>query len=162
RRSMIISFEERRTTAYHEAGHALVAHLTPGADPLHKVTIIPRGMALGLTQQLPIDERHNWSREYIEIMLTVKFGGRVAEESVLQQMTTGAGDDIERATELGRRMVCEWGMSEKLGPMTFGKKEGQIFLGRDFTQVQDYSDHTAVEIDNEVRRILNQAYERAK
>jgi len=162
RRSMIISFEERRTTAYHEAGHALVAHLTPGTDPLHKVTIIPRGMALGLTQQLPIDERHNWSREYIESQLVVKFGGRVAEELVLQQLTTGAGDDIERATELARRMVCEWGMSDKLGPMTFGKKEGQIFLGRDFTQMQDYSDQTAVEIDNEVRRILTDAYERAK
>jgi cell division protease FtsH len=162
RKSMIISFEERRSTAYHEAGHALVAHLTPGADPLHKVTIIPRGMALGLTQQLPIDERHTYSRDYLESRLAISFGGRVAEELVLQQLTTGAGDDLEKATELARRMVCEWGMSDKLGPMTFGKKEGQIFLGRDFTQVQDYSDQTAVEIDGEVRRILADAYERAR
>jgi cell division protease FtsH len=162
RKSMIISFEERRSTAYHEAGHALVAHLTPGADPLHKVTIIPRGMALGLTQQLPIDERHTYSREYLESRLAISFGGRVAEELILQQLTTGAGDDIEKATELARRMVCEWGMSDKLGPMTFGKKEGQIFLGRDFTQVQDYSDQTAVEIDTEVRRILGDAYQRAR
>jgi len=162
RKSMIISMEERRNTAYHEAGHALVAKLTPGADPLHKVTIIPRGMALGLTQQLPIDERHTYSKDYLMNRLTIMFGGRAAEELVLNHMTTGAGDDLEKATELARRMVCEWGMSEKLGPMTFGKKEEQIFLGRDFTQVQDYSEQTAVEIDNEVRRILTEAYGRAQ
>ncbi len=162
RKSMIISMEERRNTAYHEAGHALVAKLTPGADPLHKVTIIPRGMALGLTQQLPIDERHTYSKDYLLNRLAITFGGRAAEELVLHHMTTGAGDDLEKATELARRMVCEWGMSEKLGPMTFGKKEEQIFLGRDFTQVQDYSEQTAVEIDSEVRRVLTEAYERAK
>ncbi|GIW39709.1 MAG: ATP-dependent zinc metalloprotease FtsH [Candidatus Binatia bacterium] len=162
RKSMIISLEERRNTAYHEAGHALVAKLIPGADPVHKVTIIPRGMALGVTQQLPIDERHTYSKEYLEARLAINFGGRAAEEIALGHQTTGAGDDLEKATDLARRMVCEWGMSEKLGPMTFGKKEEQIFLGRDFTQVQDYSEQTAVEIDNEVRRILMTAYERAK
>jgi cell division protease FtsH len=162
RKSMIISLEERRNTAYHEAGHALVAKLIPGTDPVHKVTIIPRGMALGVTQQLPIDERHNYTREYLMDRLAIMFGGRVAEELVLGHTTTGAGNDLEKATDLARRMVCEWGMSEKLGPMTFGKKEEQIFLGRDFTQVQDYSDQTAVEIDNEVRRIIQEAHERAR
>jgi cell division protease FtsH len=162
RKSMIISMEERRNTAYHEAGHALVAKLTPGTDPLHKVTIIPRGMALGLTQQLPIDERHSWSRDYIVGMLRVMFGGRAAEELVLSQTTTGASNDIERATELARRMVCVWGMSEKLGPMTLGKKEEQIFLGRDFTQVADYSEKTAIEIDEEVRSIIKENYQIAK
>jgi len=162
RKSMIISEEEKRITAYHEAGHALVAKLLPGADPIHKVTIIPRGMALGLTQQLPIDEKHTYPREYLLNNLTILFGGRVAEELVLNHMTTGAGNDIEKATELAHRMVCEWGMSEKLGPMTFGKKEEQIFLGRDFTQQQDYSESTAVEIDAEVRRIILESYQRAK
>ncbi|TAJ80149.1 ATP-dependent metallopeptidase FtsH/Yme1/Tma family protein [bacterium] len=162
RRSMIISEEEKRNTAYHEAGHALVAKLLPGADPIHKVTIIPRGMALGLTQQLPIDEKHTYPKEYLLNNLTILFGGRVAEELVLSHMTTGAGNDIEKATELARRMVCEWGMSEKLGPMTFGKKEEQIFLGRDFTQQQDYSESTAVEIDAEVRRIVLECYQQAK
>ena len=162
RRSMIISEEEKRNTAYHEAGHALVAKLLPGTDPIHKVTIIPRGMALGLTQQLPIDEKHTYPKEYLLNNLTILFGGRVAEELVLSHMTTGAGNDIEKATELAHRMVCEWGMSEKLGPMTFGKKEEQIFLGRDFTQQQDYSESTAVEIDAEVRRIILQSYQRAK
>jgi cell division protease FtsH len=162
RKSMIISMEERRNTAYHEAGHALVAKLIPGADPLHKVTIIPRGMALGVTQQLPIDERHTYARDYLMSRLAIMFGGRAAEELVLQHMTTGAGDDLEKATDLARRMVCQWGMSDRLGPMTFGRKEEQIFLGRDFTQVQDYSDQIALEIDNEVRRILTEAYERAK
>lgn len=162
RRSMILSLEERRNTAYHEAGHALVARLTPGTDPVHKVTIIPRGMALGVTQQVPVDDRHTWSRDYILNRLAIMFGGRVAEELVLGHMTTGAGDDIEKATELARRMVCEWGMSERLGPMTFGKKEEQIFLGRDFTQTKDYSEKTAIEIDTEVRRIIMDAYERAK
>ncbi|HEY5567670.1 MAG TPA: ATP-dependent zinc metalloprotease FtsH [Gammaproteobacteria bacterium] len=162
RRSMIISFEERRITAYHESGHALVAKLVPGADPVHKVTIIPRGMALGLTQQVPLDDRHTYSREHLLGQLAVFFGGRAAEELVLGSMTTGAGNDIERATELARKMVCEWGMSEKLGPMTFGKKEEEIFLGRDFTQKVDYSESTAVQIDAEVRRIMLEAYERAK
>jgi cell division protease FtsH len=162
RRSMIISEEERRTTAYHEAGHALVAKLVPGTDPVHKVTIIPRGMALGLTQQVPLDDRHTYSREYLLGDLAIFFGGRAAEELVLGSITTGAGNDIERATELARKMVCEWGMSEKLGPMTFGKKEEEIFLGRDFTKRVDYSETTAVQIDAEVRRLLMDAYERAR
>ena len=162
RRSMIISDEEKRNTAYHEAGHALVAKLLPGADPIHKVTIIPRGMALGLTQQLPMDEKHTYPREYLLTSLVILFGGRVAEELVLEHMTTGAGNDIEKATDLARRMVCEWGMSEKLGPMTFGKKEEEIFLGRDFTQKTDYSQRTAIEIDAEVRRIIQESYNRAK
>jgi cell division protease FtsH len=162
RRSMIISLEERRTTAYHEAGHALVAKLLPGADPVHKVTIIPRGMALGLTQQVPIDDRHSVTKDWVLTRLSIMFGGRAAEELILSQLSTGAGDDIERATELARKMVCEWGMSDKLGPMTFGKKEEEIFLGRDFTQRVDYSESTAVQIDGEVRRIILEAYERAK
>ena len=162
RRSMIISDEERRNTAYHEAGHALVAKLVPGTDPVHKVTIIPRGMALGLTQQVPLDDRHTYSREYLLGDLAVFFGGRAAEELVLGSVTTGAGNDIERATELARKMVCEWGLSEKLGPMTFGKKDEEIFLGRDFTKRVDYSETTAVQIDTEVRRLLMDAYERAK
>ena len=162
RRSMIISDEEKRNTAYHEAGHALVAKLLPGADPIHKVTIIPRGMALGLTQQLPMDEKHTYPREYLLNNLVILFGGRVAEELVLEHTTTGAGNDIEKATDLARRMVCEWGMSEKLGPMTFGKKEEEIFLGRDFTQKVDYSKSTAVEIDAEIRRIIQESYHRAK
>jgi len=162
RRSMIISDEEKRNTAYHEAGHALVAKLLPGADPIHKVTIIPRGMALGLTQQLPMDEKHTYPKEYLLNNLVILFGGRVAEELVLEHTTTGAGNDIEKATDLARRMVCEWGMSEKLGPMTFGKKEEEIFLGRDFTQKVDYSESTAIEIDSEVRRIIQESYHRAK
>jgi cell division protease FtsH len=162
RRSMIITAEERRTTAYHEAGHALVANLLPGADPLHKVTIIPRGMALGLTQQVPVDDRHNVTKQWILGRLAISFGGRAAEELVLGQVTTGASDDIERATDLARKLVCEWGMSEKLGPMTFGKKEEEIFLGRDFTKRVDYSETTAVQIDGEVRRVVLDAYERAK
>jgi cell division protease FtsH len=162
RRSMIISDEEKRNTAYHEAGHALVAKLLPGADPIYKVTIIPRGMALGLTQQLPEDEKHTYAKEHLLNNLVILFGGRVAEELVLEHMTTGAGNDIEKATDLARRMVCEWGMSENLGPMTFGKKEQEIFLGRDFTQKADYSKSTAIEIDAEVRRIIQDSYRRAK
>jgi cell division protease FtsH len=162
RRSMIISDEEKRTTAYHEAGHALVAKLLPGADPIHKVTIIPRGMALGLTQQLPTDEKYTYPRDYLLNNLVILFGGRVAEELALECITTGAGNDIEKATDLARRMVCEWGMSEKLGPMTFGKKEEEIFLGRDFTQKTDYSKSTAIEIDAEVTRIIQDSYHRAK
>jgi cell division protease FtsH len=162
RRSMIISDEEKRTTAYHEAGHALVAKLLPGADPIHKVTIIPRGMALGLTQQLPMDEKHTYPRDYLLNNLVILFGGRVAEELVLKYVSTGAGNDIEKATDLAHRMVCEWGMSEKLGPMTFGNKEEEIFLGRDFTQKVDYSKRTAIEIDAEVRRLIQESYHRAK
>ena len=162
RRSMIISDAEKRITAYHEAGHALVAKLLPGADPIHKVTIIPRGMALGLTQQLPENEKYTYGAEYLLNNLVIMFGGRVAEELVLDQITTGAGNDIERATDLAHRMVCEWGMSEKLGPMTFGKKEQEIFLGRDFTQKVGYSKNTAIEIDAEIRRIIQESYQRAK
>ncbi|MBM2802331.1 MAG: ATP-dependent metallopeptidase FtsH/Yme1/Tma family protein [Deltaproteobacteria bacterium] len=162
RRSMIISDEEKRNTAYHEAGHALVAKLLPGTDPIHKVTIIPRGMALGLTQQLPLDEKHTYGKDYLLNNLVILFGGRVAEELVLEHTTTGAGNDIEKATDLAHRMVCEWGMSEKLGPMTFGKKEEEIFLGRDFTQKADYSESTAIEIDAEVRRIIQESYYKAK
>jgi len=159
RRSMIISDEEKRNTAYHEAGHALVAKLLPGADPIHKVTIIPRGMALGLTQQLPAEEKYSYSKEYLLNNLVILFGGRVAEELVLDHLTTGAGDDIEKATDLAHRMVCEWGMSDKLGPMTFGKKEEEIFLGRDFNQKADYSKHTAIKIDAEIRRIIQESYQ---
>ena len=162
RKSMIMSQEERRNTAYHEAGHALVAKLLPGADPVHKVSIIPRGMALGVTMQVPLDDRHSYTREYVLNSLTIRFGGRAAEELILGHITTGAADDIEKATDWTRKMVCEWGMSDKLGPMTFGKKEEQIFLGRDFTQLQDYSEHTAVEIDAEVRRIIQASYQQAK
>ena len=162
RRSMVMSLQERRNTAYHESGHALVAMLLPGADPVHKVTIIPRGMALGVTQQLPLDDRYTYSRDYLMTRLAMMFGGRVAEELVFDHMTTGAGDDIEKATELARKMVCEWGMSRELGPMTFGRREEQVFLGRDIAQAKDYSEHTAVEIDREVRRIVDEAYQKAR
>jgi cell division protease FtsH len=162
RRSMVMSLHERRNTAYHESGHALVAMLLPGADPVHKVTIIPRGMALGVTQQLPLDDRYTYSRDYLMTRLAMMFGGRVAEELVFGHMTTGAGDDIEKATELARKMVCEWGMSKELGPMTFGRREEQVFLGRDIAHSKDYSEHTAVEIDREVRRIVDEAYQRAR
>ncbi|MBI1910325.1 MAG: ATP-dependent metallopeptidase FtsH/Yme1/Tma family protein [Deltaproteobacteria bacterium] len=161
RKSMILSEEEKRTIAYHESGHTLVARLLPGTDPVHKVTIIPRGMALGLTQQLPIDERHLHSKEYAENMISVLMGGRSAEELIFNVQTTGAGDDIDKATELARKMVCEWGMSE-LGPLSFGRKEGEIFLGRDFMQQQEYSEQTAISIDQEVSKIIARNYERAK
>lgn len=162
RRSMIISEEEKRITAFHEAGHALIAKLLPGTDPIHKVTIIPRGRALGLTQQLPIDERHTYGREYLLNNLAILMGGRAAEQVVLKQMTTGAGNDIERATELARKMVCEWGMSERLGPLSFGKREEQIFLGREIAQHKDYSEETAEIIDEEVHRLVVESFERAK
>jgi cell division protease FtsH len=162
RRSMVMSAEERRKVAYHESGHALVAALLPGADPVHKVTIIPRGMALGLTQQLPTDDRYTESRQYLMTTLAVLFGGRVAEQMVFNEMWTGAGNDLERATELARKMICQWGMSEELGPMTFGKQEEQIFLGRDIGHTRDYSEQTAIEIDREVRRMLTEAYNTAK
>jgi cell division protease FtsH len=162
RRSMVMSLAERKNTAYHEGGHALVAMLLPGADPVHKVTIIPRGMALGVTQQLPLDDRYTYSRDYLMTRLAMMFGGRAAEELVFGHMTTGAGDDIEKATELARKMVCEWGMSKELGPMTFGKREEQVFLGRDIAHHKDYSEHTAIEIDREVRRIIDDAYQKAR
>jgi len=161
RKSMIISEEERRNTAYHEAGHALVACLLPGTDPIHKVSIIPRGMALGLTQQLPLDEKHTYPKQFLMNNLAILFGGRVAEELVLGEMTTGAGNDIERATELARKMVCEWGMSEQLGPLTFGKKDHEIFLGKELSYPSDYSPATAVQIDDEIRRIVMENYDRA-
>ena len=161
RRSMILSDEEKKNTAYHEAGHALVAAMTPGADPLHKVTIIPRGMALGVTMQLPIDDKHTYTKEFLESQLAVLMGGRAAEEIFLNHITTGAGNDIERATEIARQMVCEWGMSS-LGPLTFGKKEEAIFLGREIAQHRDYSEDTAIKIDVEVRGIVNMGYSRAR
>ncbi len=162
RRSLIISDEEKRSTAYHEAGHAVVASLIPGADPIHKVSIIPRGMALGVTQQLPIDERHTYSKDYLLNNITILMGGRAAEELILNDITTGAGNDIERGTGIARKMVCEWGMSDKLGPVTFGKKDEAIFLGKEFGRKQDYSEATALEIDQEITGIVNSCYERAK
>jgi cell division protease FtsH len=162
RKSLIISDEEKRATAYHEAGHALVAISLPEADPLHKVTIIPRGRALGVTQQLPVDDRHTYSKKYLNASIAVLMGGRVAEELVLDRLTTGAGNDFERATEMARQMVCEWGMSEALGPATFGKQEEQIFLGRELSQHRDYSEKTAQLIDEEVRHIIAGAYDTAR
>ena len=161
RRSMILSEEEKRNTAYHEAGHALVAAMTPGTDPLHKVTIIPRGMALGLTMQLPIDDKHTYTKTYLEGTLIVLMGGRSAEEIFLGHITTGAGNDIERASEIARKMVCDWGMSA-LGPLAFGKKEEAIFLGREIAQHRDYSEDTAIHIDQEVRRFVTAGYESAR
>ncbi len=157
RKSMLISDEEKKTTAYHESGHVLVAKLIPGSDPVHKVTIIPRGRALGITAYLPLDDRHTYSREFLEGRLAQLLGGRAAEKIVFNHFTTGAGNDIERATEIARKMVCEWGMSEKLGPVTFGKKDEEIFLGREIAQHRDYSEETAKEIDGEVRRIVAEA-----
>ena len=161
RRSMIISDAEKRVTAIHEAGHALLTVLLPFADPIHKVTIIPRGMALGLTQQLPADEKHNYTKEYLDDQIAILLGGRIAEQITNDSITTGAGNDLERATELARRMVCEWGMSDAMGPLTFGKKEEQIFLGREIAQHQDYSEDTAVRIDQEVKRLVTLNYQRA-
>ncbi|NCO67095.1 MAG: cell division protein FtsH [Nitrospirae bacterium CG_4_10_14_0_8_um_filter_41_23] len=162
RKSMIISETEKRNTAYHEAGHTLVAKLTPGTDPIHKVSIIPRGRALGVTQQLPIDDKYTYSQDYLMKALSVLLGGRAAEEIALKHTTTGAGNDLERATELARKMVTEWGMSEKLGPLTFGKKDEQIFLGREIARHKDYSEKTAVDIDEEVKRIVIEAYNTSK
>jgi len=161
RKSLLLSDEEKKNTAYHEAGHALVAAKLPYSDPVHKVTIIPRGMALGLTMQLPVDDRHNYYKNYLETQIAILMGGRLAEEIFLSQMSTGAGNDIERATELARKMVCEWGMSE-LGPLTFGKKEEQIFLGREIAQHRDYSEATAIQIDEEVRKMVSAGYTTAK
>ena len=162
RKSMIISETEKNNTAYHEAGHALVAKLTPGTDPIHKVSIIPRGMALGVTQQLPIDDRYTYSKEYLMNALSVLLGGRAAEEIALNHLTTGAGNDLERATNLARKMVTEWGMSEKLGPLTFGKKDEHIFLGKEIARHKDYSEKTAIDIDDEVKRIVIEAYDTSK
>ena len=161
RKSMLLSDEEKKNTAYHEAGHALVAAKLPHSDPLHKVTIIPRGMALGVTMQLPIDDRHNYYKNYLETAIAILMGGRLAEELFLDSMSTGAGNDIERATEMARKMVCEWGMSD-LGPLTFGKKEEQIFLGREIAQHRDYSEATAVKIDEEVQKLVKRGYDTAK
>ncbi len=162
RRSLVLSDAEKRTTAYHEAGHALVGKFMPGTDPIHKVTIIPRGMALGVTQTLPREDRLNLSRDKAENNISFLMGGRIAEELILNQKTTGAGNDIERATEIARRMVCEWGMSDVLGPLTFGKKEEQIFLGREISQHRDYSEATAQTIDREIRDIVDRNYRRAR
>jgi cell division protease FtsH len=162
RKSMIITDEEKRLTAFHEAGHALVAALLPHTDPLHKVTIIPRGMALGLTQQLPTEEKHNYTKEQLQSRIAVCMGGRIAEDIVFGEISTGAQNDIEQATEMARKMVCEWGMSDALGPLTYGKKEEQIFLGKEFNRHQDYSEATALKIDAEIKRIVTEQYERAQ
>ena len=161
RKSLLLTDEEKKNTAYHEAGHALVGVKLPNSDPVHKVTIIPRGMSLGLTQYLPIDDRHSYYRDYLQARLAILMGGRVAEEIFLNQVSTGAGNDIERATDMARKMVCEWGMSD-LGPLTFGKKEEQIFLGREIAQHRDYSEDTAIKIDQEVRKLVTAGYNTAR
>ena len=161
RKSMVMSDEEKKNTAYHEAGHALVAALLPNADPVHKVTIIPRGMALGVTMQLPIDDKHSYNKEYLETQLAILMAGRIAEEMFMDHITTGAGNDIERATDLARKMVCEWGMSE-LGPISLGQKEEQIFLGREIAQHRDYSEATAIRIDEQVKKLVQNGYDRPR
>ena len=161
RKSMMLTDEEKKNTAYHEAGHALVAVLIPHADPLHKVTIIPRGMALGLTMQLPIDDKHSYHKDFLESQLAILMAGRIAEEIFMHHITTGAGNDIERATDMARKMVCEWGMSD-MGPMSYGKKEEQIFLGREISQHRDYSEATAIRIDEAVHRFVDEGYKRAR
>jgi cell division protease FtsH len=161
RKSLILSEEEKKNTAFHEAGHALVASVVPFADPIHKVTIIPRGMALGVTMQLPLDDKHTYTRDYLESQLAIMMGGRAAEEQFLNHITTGAGNDIEQATELARRMVCEFGMSD-LGPLAFGKNQQEIFLGRDLSTHRDFSEDTAIKIDGEVKRFVETGYRRAK
>jgi cell division protease FtsH len=161
RKTMMLTDEEKRITAFHEAGHALVACFTPGADPLHKVTIIPRGRALGLTMQLPTEDKYTYKKQYVQAQIAILMGGRVAEELTQEDITTGAGNDIERATEMARRMVCEWGMSE-LGPLAYGSKDEPVFLGREFAQRADYSQDTAIRIDHEVTRIVQTGYESAK
>ncbi len=162
RKSMVISDAEKKTTSYHESGHALVARLLPGTDPIHKITIIPRGRALGLTQQLPIDEKHTYPKKYLLHNIAILLGGRAAEELVFNDFTTGAGNDIERATDIARKMVCQWGMSSEMGPLSFGKKEEQIFLGREFATHKDYSEETAERIDKEVTKIVTENYQKAK
>src|SRR4030095_7167866 len=162
RRSLMITEEEKRVTAVHEAGHALLAAMLPNADPVHKVTIIPRGMALGVTMQLPVDDKHNYSRDYLEDQIAILLGGRIAEEITGGKMTTGAGNDLERISALAHKMVCEWGMSDAMGPMTFGKREEQIFLGREIAKTLDYSEETALRIDKEVKRFVMDNYDRAR
>ncbi len=162
RKSLIISEREKKVTAYHESGHVLVAKMVPEADPVHKVTIIPRGRALGVTTYLPMDEKHTYSKQYLEAMITYALGGRAAEKKIFDELTTGAGNDIERATELARKMVCEWGMSEKLGPLTYGAKEEEIFLGREITRTRNFSESTAITIDDEVRKIVTSCMKRAE
>jgi cell division protease FtsH len=162
RKSMVLTDEEKRVTAFHEAGHALMAKLLPGADPVHKVTIIPRGRALGVTMQLPTDDRHNYSKDFLYNTLAILMGGRVAEELIFKNITTGAGNDLERATDLARKMVCEWGMSETLGPLTFGKKDEEIFLGREIATRRDFSEQVAEQIDGEVKRLVTENYDRTK
>jgi len=162
RKSLVISDEEKKNTAYHESGHALIARLLPGSDPIHKVTIIPRGRALGLTQQLPVDEKHTYPKKFLLTNITILLGGRAAEELILDDFTTGAGNDIERATSLARKMVCEWGMSSVMGPLSYGGKEEQIFLGREFATHKDYSEETAKRIDGEISTIVNGCYDHAK
>ena len=162
RRSMVISDAEKNVTAVHEAGHALLTVLLPHADPIHKVTIIPRGMALGLTVQLPVEDKHNYSRDYLEDRIAILLGGRIAEELTQGDITTGAGNDLDRATDLARKMVCQWGMSEAIGPLAFGKKEEQIFLGRDLSRRADYSPDTALRIDQEMTAIVTRNYDRAR
>ena len=161
RKSMIISDEEKRTTAHHEAGHALVAALIPEADPIHKVTIIPRGLALGITQQLPLDDRYTYSKDYLEAQLSVLMAGRVAENLLLKKTTTGAANDFEKATEIARKMVCQWGMSD-LGPLTFGERDDLIFLGRDLAMNKNFSEKTSELIDVEVKKIVTRNYERTE
>ena len=161
RKSMIISDDEKKTTAYHEAGHALIAKLLPNTDPIHKVTIIPRGMALGLTQQLPLDDKHTYTKEYLFNNICILMGGRISEEIALNTQTTGASNDIERATEIARKMICEYGMNEKLGPLSFGKKEEEIFLGREISQHRDYSEETAQKIDQEVNNLVGETYKKS-
>jgi cell division protease FtsH len=162
RKSMIISEEEKKVTAYHEIGHVLVALLTPDSDPVHKVTIIPRGRALGVTTYLPVDEKHTYAKEYLEAMITYALGGRAAEKIVFNRYTTGAGNDIEKATNLARKMVCEWGMSEKLGPLAYGQNEEEIFLGREITKHKDFSEKTAQDIDSEIKEIVMACMKRAE
>jgi len=162
RKSIVLTEDQRRTTAYHESGHALVAKLIPGTDPVHKVTIIPRGQAMGLTMQLPDEDRYNYERQEILNNIAILMGGRIAEQVFLDQMTTGAGNDIERATEMSRKMVTEWGMSEKLGPLTYGEKDEEVFLGREVTQHKNISETTIQEIDAEVRAIIETQYKRAR
>jgi cell division protease FtsH len=162
RKGMVLSEEERKIIAYHEAGHALVAYYLPDPDPVHKISIIPRGQALGVTQQLPIDDKHIYTEEYILKKITVLLGGRVSEETIFKKISTGAQDDLKKATQLARKMVCEWGMSKKLGPLTFGKSEEQIFLGKELFQIKDYSEETAKLIDEEIRNIVNNCYQKAR
>jgi cell division protease FtsH len=161
RRSMVISDREKRTTAWHEAGHTLVAQRLPHHDPIHKVTIIPRGRAMGVTHFLPMDERHTYSREYCSAILDRMMGGRAAEEVIFDQITTGAGNDILQATNLARKMVTEWGMSEELGPLTYGRKDEMVFLGKEISHQKDYSEATQQTIDSEIRRLVDDAHHRA-